>query len=95
MKKVCSDKRMKRREKIKAPPGRMTNFTPLNTTLDQVFIQKRNEPTLAWPDKLKGDPNKRPRNKYYHFHQDHGHDTSKCYDLKQQIEVLIEQGKLQ
>ena len=30
-----------------------------------------------------------------HFHRDHGHNTTDCYDLKQQIEALIRQGKLQ
>jgi len=44
---------------------------------------------LTWPDKLKGNPNKRPSNKYYYFHRDHRHNTSECYDLKQQIEALI------
>ena len=34
------------------------------------------------------------RNKYFHFHRDHGHNTDECYDLKQQIENLIRQGKL-
>ena len=43
---------------------------------------------------MKGDPNKRNKNKYYCFHRDHGHDTDECYDLKQQIENLIRQGKL-
>ena len=75
--------------------GRTVNFTPLNTPLNQVLMQIRDDTTLIWPDKLKGDPNKRPRNRYFHFHQDHGHDTSECYDLKQQIEALIKQGKLQ
>ena len=70
---------------MKPPPGRMTNFTPLNTPLDQVFIQIRDNVALMWLDKLKGDLNKRPMNKYYHFYQDHEHNTSECYDLKQQI----------
>jgi len=43
---------------------------------------------------MKGDPNKRNKNKYCLFHRDHGCDTNKCYDLKQQIENLIRQGKL-
>ena len=58
-------------------------------------MQIRDDVVLIWPDKLNGDPSKRPWNKYCHFHRDHGHDTSECYDLKQQIKALIKQGKLQ
>ena len=43
---------------------------------------------------MKGDLNKRNRNKYSHFHRDYGHDTDGCFDLKQQIENLIRQEKL-
>ena len=58
-------------------------------------MQIKDKGGLMFPGKLKGDPSKRPRNKYCHFHRDHEHDTSDCYDLKQQIEALIRQGKLQ
>ena len=58
-------------------------------------MQIKDERALTFPEKLKGDPSKRPRDKYCHFHRDHGHDTAICYDLKQQIETLIRQGKLQ
>ncbi|XP_065631176.1 uncharacterized protein LOC136068225 [Quercus suber] len=43
---------------------------------------------------MKGDPNKHNKNKYCRFHRDHGHDTDECYNLKQQIDNLIRQGKL-
>ena len=43
---------------------------------------------------MKGDPNKHNNNKHCRLHRDHGHDTDECYDLKQQIENLIRQGKL-
>ena len=79
----------------KPPTGRFTNFTPLNTPIDQVLMQIKDEGALTFPSKLKGDPNKRSRDKYYRFHWDHGHNTSECYNLKQQIEALIRQGKLQ
>ncbi|XP_075669955.1 uncharacterized protein LOC142639697 [Castanea sativa] len=42
-----------------------------------------------------GGLNIRSRDTYCRFHCDHGHDTADCYDLKQQIEALIRQGKLQ
>ena len=62
--------------------GRFTNFTPLNTLIDQVLMQIKDKGTLTFLGKLKGDPSKRSKDKYYHFYWDHGHDTSECYDLK-------------
>ncbi|XP_075659065.1 uncharacterized protein LOC142628924 [Castanea sativa] len=79
----------------KPPAGKFTSFTPLTALIDQVLMQIKDEEALTFPGKLKGDPNKRSRDKYYRFHRDHGHDTAECYDLKQQIEALIRQGKLQ
>jgi len=74
--------------------GRSQHYTPLNAPLDHVLTQIKDDPSLKWPEKMKGDPNKCKKNKYCHFHRDHGHDTNGCYDLKQQIENLIKQGKL-
>ena len=79
----------------KPPTGRFTNFTLLIASIDQVLMQIKDDMTLTWPGKLKGDPSKRSRDKYCRFHLDHGYDTSECYNLKQQIEALIRQGKLQ
>ena len=75
----------------KPPTGKFTSFTPLTTPIDQVLMQIKDEGALTFPGKLKGDPNKRSRDKY--FHRDHGYDTADCYNLKQQIKALIRQGK--
>ena len=59
------------------------SFTPLTTPTDQVLMQIKDERALTFPDKLKGDQNKRSRDKYCCFHRDHSHDTGDCYNLKQ------------
>ena len=66
----------------KPPTGRFTSFTQLTAPIDQVLMQIKDEGTLTFPGKLKGDLSKRPRDKYCHFHRDHGHDTADYYDLK-------------
>jgi len=43
-------------------------------------MQIKDEGTLTFPSKMKGDPSKRPKAKFYRFHCDHGHDTANhCY----------------
>ena len=79
----------------KPPGGRFTSFTPLTAPVDQVLMQIKDEEALTYPGKLKGDPNRHLKDKYCRFHRDHGHDTADFYDLKQHIETLIKQGKLQ
>ena len=66
----------------KPPGGRFTSFTPLTAPVDQVLMQIKDEEALTYPGKLKGDPNKRSKDKYCRFHRDHGHDMADCYDLK-------------
>ena len=83
-----------RDNKKAGPSARNQQYTPLNVPLEQVLMQIKDDPSLKWQEKMKGDPNKRNRNKYCRFHRDHEHDTDECFDLKQQIENLIRQGKL-
>ena len=74
--------------KKSGPSSRNQQYTPLNAPLEQVLMQIKDDPSLKWPEKMKGDPNKRNRSKYCHFHRDHRHDTDECFDLKQQVEIL-------
>jgi len=67
----------------KPPIGRLTSFTQLLAPINQVLMQIKDKGALTFPNKLKGDPRKRSRDKYCHFHRDHSHDTFDCYDLKQ------------
>ena len=79
----------------KFPTRRFTGFISLIAPIDQVLMQIKDKKALTFPGKLKGNPSKRSRDKHCRFHRDHDHDMSDYYDLKQQIEALIRQGKLQ
>ena len=52
--------------------ARSQQYTPLNMPLEQVLMQIKDDPSLKWPKKMKGDPNKCNKNKYCRFHRDHG-----------------------
>ena len=93
--KMAKTKEWQEDRRFKNPTGRFTSFTPLTDPIDQALMQIKDEGALTFSDKLKGDPNKRSRDKYCRFHCDHDHDTTDYYVLKQQIETFIRQGKLQ
>jgi len=92
---MASTREQREDRRFKPPVGKFTSFTSLTASIDQVLMQIKDKGALTFPGKLKGDPNKRPRDKYRCFHRDHGHDIADYYYLKQQIETLIRQGKLQ
>lgn len=63
--------------------------------VDKVFMQIKDDRAFKWLKSLHSSPNIPYRKKYYCFHKDHGHYTEDCRDLKEQIEELIQKGKLQ
>nr|XP_023879902.1 uncharacterized protein LOC111992266 [Quercus suber] len=69
-------------------------FTPLVMPVDKILIEIKDEHYLKWPRPLHSSPNVRDKNKYCRFHKDHDHYTEDCRDLKEQIEELIQRGKL-
>ena len=83
LKKAQTGEKKDRDNKKASSLARSQQYTPLNMLLEQVLMQIRDDPSLKWPEKMNGDPNKRNRNKYCRFHRDHGHDMNKCFDLKQ------------
>ena len=81
-KKGRTKERKDRDNKKPSPSMRNQQYTQLNVPLEQVLMQIKDDLSLKWPEKMKGDHNKRNRNKYCRFHRDHGHDTDECFDLK-------------
>ena len=87
-----NDKGNRRREDKNPHP---TKFTLLVTPVDQILTEIRDEPSFNWRRPLHSAPSLRDKRKYCRFHKDHKHYTKDCRDLKEQIEELIHNGKLQ
>ncbi|XP_030963881.1 uncharacterized protein LOC115985047 [Quercus lobata] len=62
-KKGWTEERRDRESKKPGPSVWNQQYTPLNAPLEQVLMQIKDDPSLKWPEKMKGDPNKRNRNK--------------------------------
>ncbi|XP_023889848.1 uncharacterized protein LOC112001909 [Quercus suber] len=76
-------------------PRKRKSFTPLVMPADKILMQINDEPGLKWPKPLSTSLRKRDPKKYCRFHKDYGHYIDECRDLKDQIEELIQRGKLQ
>ena len=74
---------------------RTVKFTPLVMSTDKILMQIKDKHYLKWPRPLHSSPHICDKNKYCCLHKDHGHYTEDCRDLKEQIEELIQKGKLQ
>ncbi|XP_050217575.1 uncharacterized protein LOC126668413 [Mercurialis annua] len=70
------------------------DFTPLNRAPVEIFSwMKNNRIMYNAPRKLHPDK-ERDKRKYCRFHEGYGHDTDRCWDLKRDIEQLIQSGLL-
>ncbi|XP_058078653.1 uncharacterized protein LOC131226981 [Magnolia sinica] len=69
-------------------------YTLLNKSQEQVLMEIKGEGFVNWPDRFRSNPNRRSKNKYCHYHCNHGYNTSDCYHLKEKIERLIQKGHL-
>ena len=95
-KRECLDRWISDRGKRKDErTSRTVKFTHLVMPVDKILAQIKDEHYLKWPRPLHSSPNVRDKKKYCCFHRDHGHLTEECMDLKEQIEELIQKGKLQ
>ena len=76
-------------------PKKKMNFTLLVMLADKILMQIMDELGLKLPKPLRTSSKKRDLKKFCRFHKDHGHYSDEYHDLKEQIEELIQRGKLQ
>ena len=60
----------------------------------QVLEKVKNESFFKWPNKMVRNPEKRNRNLYCQYHQDHSHTTKDCRSLWDHLDQLVREGKL-
>ena len=51
------EKKDRDNKKAVSSSGRGQHYMSLNVPLDQVLMQIKDDPSLMWPEKMKGDPN--------------------------------------
>ena len=71
-----------------------SGYTPLSVLKEQLLKQIRDLDLLWKPKEIRTAPNQRDKSKYCRSHKDHGHNTNDCFNLKEEIESLIQQGYL-
>ena len=55
----------------------------------QVLEKIKNEPFFKRPNQMMRNLEKRNRNLYYQYHQDHGHTTEDCKSLWDHLDQLV------
>ncbi|XP_077219670.1 uncharacterized protein LOC143853841 [Tasmannia lanceolata] len=90
--KLRRDDKAPRRER--SPQRREENYTPVNTSRRSILAAIEGEEFVRWSTRMISKGNKRDKSKYCKFHRDHGHDTDECWQLKEEIELLINRGYL-
>ncbi|GKV11548.1 hypothetical protein SLEP1_g22796 [Rubroshorea leprosula] len=77
------------------PAGKpLVNWTPFNIPRSQIFMQIKNKMDLRRPGPMRTAAATRDHTRYCDFHQDHGHTTEQCNNLRSELESLAQKGML-
>ena len=78
-----------------AKKGRPFNFTPLTDTLENIFFATKDDVNYPTPPKMRVGNKMEKNGRFGRFHNQPGHDTNECRQLKEVIEQLLKENKLQ
>ena len=82
----------KKKKELSNRRPKFTNLTSLIMPIEQVLMQIKDNPSLHWPKPISTPTERRDKNKYCRFHQDHRHRSNECRHLKDQMETLVGKG---
>ncbi|GJS79985.1 reverse transcriptase domain-containing protein [Tanacetum coccineum] len=69
-------------------------LSSLSKSPREILAMKKVANTFKQPLQLPESKWSRDMTKYCHFHEDHGHDTNQCRELRHQIEEAVKSGQL-
>ncbi|XP_058784380.1 uncharacterized protein LOC131659170 [Vicia villosa] len=82
----------------RGPAGRFNDYTPLNASREKILAECKStdfkNSSIRQPKSNPARPGT-DKSKYYKYHKSHGHLTEECIHLKDAIETLIKEGRLQ
>jgi hypothetical protein len=76
------------------PYSRPEEFTPLNTKPERILKEVYEAKLIPDPPAPRYETMGKDKNKWCKYHRIRGHDTDSCVHLRQEIEKLIQSGKL-
>ncbi|XP_015960835.1 uncharacterized protein LOC107484806 [Arachis duranensis] len=74
--------------------NKYNNYTPLRVSLVEVYIEVCHTKKILPPRPLKSKKEGGNRTEYCEYHRIYGHPTNECLDLKNVIEKLVREGRL-
>ncbi|XP_030957570.1 uncharacterized protein LOC115979655 [Quercus lobata] len=85
-----------RRDYVEQPgsTGAQAVHAVFREPLYKILEKVKYEPFFQWPNKMAGNPLKRNQNLYCAYHQEPGHTTDDCRNLKNHLDQLVQEGKL-
>ncbi|GKG01476.1 hypothetical protein Tco_0306181, partial [Tanacetum coccineum] len=66
----------------------------LSKSLREILATEKEARSFEQPPRMLGSRLSRDMSKYCYFHEDHGHDTNDCRQLRIQIEVVVKSDQL-
>ncbi|KAK0570723.1 hypothetical protein LWI29_005524 [Acer saccharum] len=87
------DSKSEHKDDKKTFRGRYNHYTPFTGDQEEILSVVEDKGLTKYPRQQSANA-RRDTTKYCRFHKDHGHKTSKCFQLRDHIESLIRDGHL-